>query len=108
MNRVDDAGNRDPTAEAMYLLHRSGWSTGVTRQGETWVVDGRNGENRILATGATEPLAWHAAIEQARDVGEFTAGSPAARLAVLICINGDSEDVAHVRGSGDRGIRGEA
>jgi hypothetical protein len=33
-------------------LHRAGWSLGESCFGQRWQVDGSNGENRLLATGA--------------------------------------------------------
>jgi hypothetical protein len=39
-------------------LRRAGWSLGEDRCGATWQVDGRNGENALLATGATQAQAW--------------------------------------------------
>jgi hypothetical protein len=64
----------DDIAEALELLHRTGWSVGVaglaTGAGRiVWVVSGHNGENLIRAEGATEAEAWRGAVEQARSVG---------------------------------------
>jgi hypothetical protein len=54
-------------------LRRSGWSIGHTAfagpAGLIWIVSGINGENRIVAEGATEVEAWRAACEQARACG---------------------------------------
>jgi hypothetical protein len=39
-------------------LQRAGWSLGETCFGQRWQVDGSNGENRLLATGASQAEAW--------------------------------------------------
>jgi hypothetical protein len=60
---------------AIARLHRAGWSIGSTAfaglGGRVWCVSGTNGENRIVAEGATELEAWQAACEQARACGMF-------------------------------------
>ena len=63
-----------PAEDSIIRLHRSGWSTGEAAftgsSGRTvWQVDGRNGENQILAVAATQREAWHRAVEQAAAVG---------------------------------------
>src|SRR4051812_25455196 len=65
MNRRDDF---PPSEESIGRLHRSGWSTGEaawTGAGGRTVsqVDGSNGENKILAAGATARRAWWCAVE---------------------------------------------
>jgi hypothetical protein len=61
------------TADSIDRLHRSGWSVGetawTTESGVVWVVDGRNGENRIQAESTSQREAWRLAITQAREVG---------------------------------------
>jgi hypothetical protein len=54
--------------ESRDRLHRAGWSLGETRFGHLWQVDGVNGENAILATGATQAQAWWRACVLARAV----------------------------------------
>jgi hypothetical protein len=65
--------------ELINALHRAGWSIGDTAfdypdRGRVWVVSGTNGENRIVAEGATELEAWRTACEQARACGMFREG----------------------------------
>jgi hypothetical protein len=61
---------RYPTVdEAFARLHRAGWSIGEMAGTTGWMVTGRNGENAILARGASQAEAWHRAIEQAEAVG---------------------------------------
>jgi len=55
--------------ECRDCLHRADWSVGECAAGAAWVVDGRNGENLILAVAATQAGAWRRACEQARAVG---------------------------------------
>jgi hypothetical protein len=55
-------------------LLRSGWRLShrgrpLIGGGLVYVVDGRNGENRIHATGPTLFEAWHRAVEQAAACG---------------------------------------
>src|SRR4051794_30942535 len=71
---LDEHTDPPPCEESIALLHRSGWSTGEAAftgsSGRTvWQVDGRNGENRLLAHGATQREAWHRAVEQAAACG---------------------------------------
>ena len=47
-----------PVDELRDRLHRAGWSLGETFFGQRWQVDGANGENRLLATGASQAEAW--------------------------------------------------
>jgi hypothetical protein len=58
-----------PAEESIDRLRRSGWSMGesgsVVAGCRVYVVDGRNGENRILAEGATAREVWWRACEQA-------------------------------------------
>ena len=63
-----------PTHSDAYFLqlHRAGWTVGEVKQGATWVVSGRNGENVIHTTGATQADAWRRAAEQAAAVGMLT------------------------------------
>jgi hypothetical protein len=51
--------------ECIHLLHRSGWSVGEVKAGDTWQVTGVNGENRIRAEAATSVEAWNSACQQA-------------------------------------------
>jgi hypothetical protein len=67
------AGRQNAMSEAD-LLHRSGWSIGITAFHATagavvWVVSGSNGENLIRAEGLTAVAARRAALGQARAVG---------------------------------------
>jgi hypothetical protein len=50
-------------------LHRAGWRVGHAAFGATWQVDGSNGENVLIARGATLEEAYHLACVQARAVG---------------------------------------
>ena len=45
---------------------RAGWSVGEAYYGALWQVDGFNGENGLLATGATQAQAWWRACVMAR------------------------------------------
>jgi hypothetical protein len=63
-------------ADALNDLRRPGWSIGVVALTSVdvscrvvWQVDGRNGENLIRSSGATEAEAWRGALDQARSVG---------------------------------------
>ena len=60
-------------AEMIQALNRAGWSIGDVAydapRGRVWIVSGTNGENRIVAEGATELEVWQKACEQARAVG---------------------------------------
>jgi hypothetical protein len=63
-----------PSPDACYVaLKAAGWSVGevylLTGGGPLWCVDGRNGENLLLAHAATQAEAWHKAVEQARSLG---------------------------------------
>jgi hypothetical protein len=63
-----------PFADACYMaLEAAGWSVGevylLTAGGQVWYVDGRNGENVLLAQAATQGEAWHRAVEQAQSLG---------------------------------------
>jgi hypothetical protein len=58
-----------PVDESRDRLGRAGWSLGEACFGGTWQVDGRNGENRLLGTGASQEEAWWHACCQARAVG---------------------------------------
>jgi hypothetical protein len=40
------------SSESRDRLQRAGWSLGETFFGQRWQVDGSNGENRLLASGA--------------------------------------------------------
>jgi hypothetical protein len=42
-----------PVDESQHRLQRAGWSLGETCFGQRWQVDGGNGKNRLLATGAS-------------------------------------------------------
>ena len=53
--------------------HRAGWSLGEACFGARWQVDGANGENRLLASGATQAQAWWRACVMAREVGMLAA-----------------------------------
>ena len=54
-------------------LHAAGWSVVeacfATAAGPVWQVDGRYGENVLLARAATQTEAWRLACEQAAAVG---------------------------------------
>jgi hypothetical protein len=50
-------------------LHRAGWSLGEACCVAARQVDGTNGENRLLATGATQSEAWWRACVLAHEVG---------------------------------------
>jgi hypothetical protein len=54
-------------------LRRAGWSLGEACCGAPWRVDGANGENRLLATGATQSAAWWRACVLAREAGMLAA-----------------------------------
>jgi len=59
-----------PTVDASRLrLHRSGWSIGETATAGGWIANGNNGENAILARGASQEEARHWAVKQAETVG---------------------------------------
>jgi hypothetical protein len=66
--------SRLPSPDACYVaLKAAGWSVGETAvrtaTGLAWCVDGRNGENVLLARAATQAAAWRRAVEQARSLG---------------------------------------
>ena len=66
--------------ESCKRLRRSGWRLShhghpLIDGGLEYVVNGRNGENQIHATGATLFEAWHRAVEQAAACG-MLAGWP--------------------------------
>jgi hypothetical protein len=63
-----------PTHSDAYFLqlHLAGWTIGEVKHGAAWVVSGRNGENVINATGATQTEAWRRAAEQGAAVGMLT------------------------------------
>jgi hypothetical protein len=56
-----------PVDECRDRLHRPGWSLGESCFGQTWQVDGSKGQNRLLATGASQAEAWYRAADLARD-----------------------------------------
>jgi hypothetical protein len=58
-----------PSDDDLGRLHRAGWSVGHAAFGATWQVDGTNGENALLARGATLEEAYRLACVQARAVG---------------------------------------
>jgi hypothetical protein len=58
-----------PADESRARLHRAGWSLGETCLGQLWQVDGENGENRLLASGASQAEAWDRATVQSRELG---------------------------------------
>ena len=63
-----------PTSDDSFARLRAvGWSVGEVRLLRVgallWQVDGTNGENAILARGATQAEAWHSACQQADAVG---------------------------------------
>jgi hypothetical protein len=58
-------------------LRRAGWPLGETCLGALWQVAGANGENRLLAAGATQSQAWWRACVLAREVGMPAAGGGA-------------------------------
>jgi hypothetical protein len=57
------------TDESLDRLHRAGWSVGHAAFDEVWQVDGTNGENVLLAHGATLTEAYCLALLQTRAVG---------------------------------------
>jgi hypothetical protein len=59
MTTVDESRSR---------LHAAGWNVGETATAGAWIVTGTNGENVIIAHGATQAEAWHRAVEQAEAV----------------------------------------
>jgi hypothetical protein len=67
MNAIDIDVIRD-------RLRRAGWSLGETACGPTWLVDGTNGENVILARAGTQLGAWRLAMAQAAAVGMVAGG----------------------------------
>jgi hypothetical protein len=72
--RLSSMSDGYPTVdESRDRLHRAGWSLGESAFGPTWQVDGSNGENRLLATGASQEEAWWRACCQSR---HGVAGSP--------------------------------
>jgi hypothetical protein len=61
---------RYPTVDTSRArLHRAGWSVGETATATAWLITGNNGENTILARGASQAEAWHRPVEQADAVG---------------------------------------
>jgi hypothetical protein len=62
-----------PVDESRSRLHRAGWSLGESVFGSTWQVDGTNGENRLLARGASQAEAWDRACLLARELGMLAA-----------------------------------
>jgi hypothetical protein len=65
-----------PTEDVDLLdqLRRAGWSIGGVAfhdgvGGLVWLVSATNGENRVVARGATCAEAWRRAVEQARELG---------------------------------------
>lgn len=61
--------------ESRDRLHRAGWSLGETCYGERWHVDGRIGENVILARGTSQAEAWYQATLQTRELGMLAASN---------------------------------
>jgi hypothetical protein len=55
--------------ESLDRLHRPGWSVGDIATATYWQLDGRNGENLILAVAISQAEAWWKACEQARAMG---------------------------------------
>jgi hypothetical protein len=66
--------------EALGRLKRAGGSVGHAAFGSTWRVDGTNGENVLIARGATLEEAYHLACVQARAVGML---APAGRTGAV-------------------------
>jgi hypothetical protein len=77
-----------PVEECRDCLHRAGWSLGECCFGALWQVDGSSGEDRLLATGATQAQAWWRACVLAREVG------------MLAPVRGDAEGAAWPRRRG--------
>ena len=50
-----------PIDDCLGRLQRAGWSVGHAAFGATWQVDGTNGENLLLARGATLEEAYRLA-----------------------------------------------
>jgi hypothetical protein len=55
--------------ESLGRLQRAGWSVGHAAFNKAWQVDGTNGENVLIACGATLEEAYRLAYVQARAVG---------------------------------------
>ena len=68
--RIDSSLHVDESPESLLqILRASGWNLGEVRSESVWSVTGSNGENVLIATGATSLQAWQRAIEQARNLG---------------------------------------
>lgn len=71
------------TEECLLRLRRSGWSVGeravAVSGGVLYVVDGMNGENRLLAQGRTSAEAWQRACQYAEAVGMLRPDQPMLR-----------------------------
>ncbi len=66
--------NDMPKTDRLFLiLHRAGWSTGVTafasKADISWLVFGTNGDHSIQANGKTQEEAWKLACRQAEEMG---------------------------------------
>jgi hypothetical protein len=55
--------------ESFAMLQRAGWGLGdvclLTAPAAVWLVDGTNGENRLVTIGRTQAEAWHRASARA-------------------------------------------
>lgn len=77
--RFEQSPSSPSIPDMIRALNRAGWSIGVAGFVQcgprlSWTVSGVNGENRIVAEGATEAEAWRAACEQARGLGMLKGG----------------------------------
>ena len=62
-----------PTDDYLDRLKGAGWSVGHAAFGATWQADGANGEDVLIARGATLGEAYRLACVQARAVGMLVA-----------------------------------
>jgi hypothetical protein len=62
------------------------WSLGETCFGSRCQVDGTNGDNRLLATGASQAEAWYNATVQAREVGLLAPFAPSTRAQPILTV----------------------
>ena len=79
---------------ALERLHRAGWSLGEIRQGDRWVIDGVNGENRIQASEQTQADALRIAIERASRL-KYWPIDLGSRIVNLPASSSDNSTVTH-------------
>ncbi len=65
--------------DCLTLLHLADWSAGSVRVGNEWQVDVTRGEERIVATGATEAEALRLACDLAKVFAELPFLRPSRR-----------------------------